>query len=419
MANIDMRRASQQVSHDRLNGRLAEMASIGATPNGGVNRQALTDEDAQAQCLLARWGAEAGMTALRDEVGNLYLSLPGSDPALPPVMTGSHMDTQPTGGRFDGIYGVMAGLEAIFAIAESGRPRKRNIELVAWVNEEGSRFAPSLMGSGVYAGVRSVESVLALRDLDGVTVAQALERIESRLAHIGRRPVGGPVHAYVEAHIEQGPLLEQTGDTIGVVTGIQGKHTYRVTVRGEAAHAGTAPLRERRDALLAATAIIQELSRQLDDPADIVRFTVGRFIVSPNAPSVVASEAVFSIDLRHPDPEKLQAFSDRIPKVCAQHAGNCAVEVERLYTAEPLTFSAPIQDMIADAASHLGISSRSILSAAGHDAGLIQRICPTGMIFVPSIDGITHNEAEFSRPEDLTEGTRVLADVLDSLASQP
>lgn len=419
MVSNETPRVSQYVSHERLNGRLSEIALIGATPKGGVNRQALTDEDAKAQCLLTRWGEAAGMTASRDEVGNLYLSLAGSDPVLPPVMTGSHMDSQPTGGRYDGIYGVMAGLEAVLAIVESRQPRKRAIELVAWANEEGSRFAPSLMGSGAYAGVRSVESVRALRDLEGITVAQALEQMESQMAHIARRPIGGSVHAYVEAHIEQGPVLEQVRETIGVVTGIQGKHTYRVTVRGEAAHAGTAPLRERRDALLAATDIVQQLSLNLHDPEDIVRFTVGRFNVFPNAPSVVASEVVFSIDLRHPDSEILEKLGCLVPLVCGQYSGNCEVKVERLYMAQPLKFSEAIQGMIADAASRLGISNRRMLSAAGHDAGLIQRICPTGMIFVPSIGGITHNEAEFSRPEDLTDGARVLADVLHALASQP
>ena len=393
------------------------MAAIGATSGGGVNRQALTREDALAQSQLVQWGAESGLMPSRDPVGNLFLTLPGTDSNLEPVMTGSHIDTQPTGGRYDGIYGVISGLEALQAIAESGVPRRRPIVLAAWANEEGSRFAPSLMGSGAYVGRRDVQGILALRDVNGVSVAQALEAIEPLLAHIPRRALGGPVHRYVEAHIEQGPLLERVGETIGVVTGIQGKHTYRVTVSGDAAHAGTAPLRERRDALLAATAIVQALSVRLHDADDITRFTVGRFSVTPNAPSVVASQVIFSIDLRHPDPERLIACSDLVPVTCTETRGPCTVEVERLYTAEPVVFPQEMQARIEQSATRLGFSNRRMLSAAGHDAGLLQSTCPTGMVFVPSIGGITHNEAEFSRPEDLTAGTRVLADVLAVLAS--
>jgi len=410
--------ASQYVSHQRLNQRMADMAAIGATPRGGVNRQALSAEDAQAQVLLAQWGALIGMAASRDEVGNLFLRLPGADDSLPPVVTGSHMDTQPTGGRYDGIYGVMAGLEAIQALVEAGHAPRRPIELAAWVNEEGSRFAPSLMGSGAHVGARSVASVHGLRDAAGTTVRQALAQIEPMLAHIPMRRLGGPAHSYVEAHIEQGPVLERERLAIGVVTGVQGKHTYRVTISGEAAHAGTAPHRERKDALLAATAMVQALSRQLHDPDDITRFTVGRFTVSPNAPSVVASEVVFSIDLRHPDLERLNALSSLIPATCSGLAEPCAVQVERLYTADPIVFPQAMQDLIGSTAAALGLAQRRMLSAAGHDACLMHRICPTGMIFIPSIDGITHNEAEYSRPEDLTAGARVLADVLAHLSAQ-
>ena len=410
--------ASKHVSGDRLNQRMDAMAMIGAIPGGGVNRQALSEEDARAQLLLVKWATALGMEATRDDVGNLFLRLNGLDNTLPPAVTGSHMDTQPTGGRYDGIYGVMAGLEAIEAIVAGGITPLRPLELVAWANEEGSRFAPSLMGSGAHVGARAVDEVLNLRDADGVSVQQALEQIEPLLAHIPKRPSGAPAHCYVEAHIEQGPVLERENLTIGVVTGVQGKHTYRITVQGEAAHAGTAAYRERKDALLSATAMVQSMSQAFHDDDDITRFTVGRFNVAPNAPSVVAREVVFSIDLRHPNLDQLNRLSALVPSICAAHAAPCTVQVERLYTADPIVFPEAIQDLIEQAAAALGLPGKRMLSAAGHDACLMHRICPTGMIFIPSVGGVTHNEAEFSRPDDLTAGARVLANVLARLSSQ-
>ncbi|WP_353146481.1 M20 family metallo-hydrolase [Pollutimonas bauzanensis] len=416
MINTVSTSVSDHVSHQRLNDRITEMACLGATAQGGVNRQALSAEDAQAQILLTRWSTALGMMVSRDPIGNLFLRLEGADPSLSPVMTGSHMDTQPTGGRYDGIYGVMASLEAVQALQDAGFKPKRAIEVVAWVNEEGSRFAPSLMGSGVHAGARSLTEALALRDTAGVSVQEALQQIEPLLAHIPKRSLSSPAHCYVEAHIEQGPILEREGLSIGVVTGIQGKHTYRVTVIGDAAHAGTAPHRERKDALLAATAMVQSLSRTFFDEQDITRFTVGRFSVAPNAPSVVPNEVVFSIDLRHPNAEKLEQLSNQVSILCQDLAAPCSVHIERLYTSAPIEFSEPMQKIIAAAALQLNLPQRPILSAAGHDAGLMHRVCPTGMLFIPSIGGVTHNEAEFSRPEDLTSGARVLANVLAHLA---
>lgn len=405
-------KASDKVDCQRVNGRLAEMAKIGAIPRNGVNRQALSKEDAAAQNLLIEWGGKMGLTPSIDGIGNLFLRLEGLDPALDPVMTGSHMDTQPTGGRYDGIYGVMASLEAVQAIVSAAIQPVRSIELVAWVNEEGSRFAPSLMGSGVYVGSRSLEDALALQDINGITVAEAIDALRPELGHIPRRPLGGKAASYIEAHIEQGPILERNGETIGIVTGIQGKHTYRVTVTGEAAHAGTASRAERKDALMAAAKIVLALEQEFEDAEDVTRFTVGRFIVTPNAPSVVPREVVFSIDLRHPDGEHLIQMSSAVQSVCEKHAGQCTVEVVRLYEAAPIVFNEPIQQIIEKVAMDLSMPYRYMLSAAGHDAGLMRQICPTGMVFIPSKDGITHNEAEYSYPEDITAGARVMADTL-------
>lgn len=408
--------ASSFVSHERLNQRILDLARIGATESDGVNRQALSDEDAQAQAQLAEWGSQAGLIASRDPAGNLFLRLTGEDPDLPPVVSGSHLDSQPTGGKYDGAFGVLAALEAAQAIRDAGIRPLRSLDVVAWMNEEGSRFAPGMLGSSAFSGARTLDTVLAVEDAQGVSVRTALAQVDARLAHIARRPLGGHVHSYVEAHIEQGPELERHGVPVGVVTGIQGKHTFRITVHGEASHAGTSMRRDRKDALQTAVAVIAALGTRLHDAEDIVKFTVGRFDVTPNAPSVVPSKVVFSIDLRHPDSTTLLELSACVERVCNDHASPCRVEVERLSAAPSLTFPESMQERIRVAAERLGLPNLSLASAAGHDARYLHDICPSAMIFVPCKEGITHNEAEYSTPADLTAGTRVLTDVLVDLA---
>jgi len=392
------------------------MAAFGATPKGGVNRQALSREDASAQDELVRWGSRLGLRATRDAVGNLFLRLPGSEVEAEPVLSGSHLDSQPTGGRFDGVYGVLAAFEAVEAIRQAGLTPRRPIDIVAWMNEEGSRFAPGMMGSAVFAGARTLESTLCVNDADGVSVSQAMQEIAPVLEHVPLRPLGGPVHAYVEAHIEQGPVLEREDIPVGVVTGIQGKYTYRVEVSGEAAHAGTSTRSERRDAVLAATAMIQALAAQLHDAEDTVRFTVGRLEVSPNAPSVVASRASFSIDLRHPDTGMLRDLAARIEPICQQAKGPCDVKVIVLSSADSLEFPATMRALAQQAAQQIGIRTMELPSAAGHDARYLHAVAPSAMLFVPCHLGITHNEAESAQPAHLADGARVLADLLIELA---
>ncbi len=406
---------SDYIDGVRLNRRLEAMARIGATEAGGVNRQALTVGDAHAQNLLAGWGRQIGMCATRDPAGNLFLRLQGSDADLPCVLSGSHLDTQPTGGRYDGVYGVLAALEVAEAMVAAGVVPKRSIEVVAWMNEEGSRFAPGMMGSAVYGGARGLQDILAVSDESGVTVAQALTALCPVLENIDIRPLSDAPHRYVEAHIEQGPVLEREGLQIGIVTGIQGKHTFTVQVQGEAAHAGTALLAERRDALLSATAIVQALACAIHDDDDLTRFTIGRFNVTPNAPSVVASRVQFSIDLRHPDTAELQRLAALIVPTCEAHAAPCSVSVTCLSAVDSLQFPAPMRDCIRRAAIGLGLKHRDLLSAAGHDARYLHPLCPSAMIFVPCRGGITHNESEYALPDDLTAGARVLADVLGDL----
>jgi beta-ureidopropionase / N-carbamoyl-L-amino-acid hydrolase len=275
-----------------------------------------------------------------------------------------------------------------------------------------------MMGSAVFAGKRTLEEIRAVHDTEGISVGAALDAASGLLRHLPQRPLGGAVHAYIEAHIEQGPVLEREGLPIGVVSGIQGKHTFRVRVQGEAAHAGTSTRAERKDALLAATAMVQALAATLHDQQDIVKFTVGRFDVQPSAPSVVASEVVFSIDLRHPDSDELARLSALVAPTCEAHAGPCAVQVRRLSAADSLVFPEAMRARIRATADALALPHRDLISAAGHDARYLHAVCPSAMIFVPCRDGITHNEAEYAAPEHLHAGARVLADVLADLATE-
>lgn len=394
------------------------LARHGATPARGVNRQALSVEEIAARRELIQWGEVLGLAPYTDPAGNLFLRLEGRDPDAAPLLSGSHLDSQPTGGKFDGVYGVLAALEAVQAFRESGRVPKRSIEIVAWMNEEGSRFAPGMMGSAVFAGSMALDDILGVRDANGVSVEQALADMSSAFPSVSQRQLARPIAAYVEAHIEQGPVLEMEGFGVGVVTGMQGKRTFRVRVNGEESHAGTSPRRNRKDALLAATAMIQGLAKALHDDEDIVKFTVGRLEIQPNAPSVVARSAVFSIDLRHPKESILRTLGDSVPDVCKAHAGPCTAVVDELVTAWPLEFPQSMRDTIRDAARRLGLATMDLASAAGHDARYLNHICPTGMIFVPCKGGISHNEAESATPEDLYDGTRVLTETLAVLAER-
>lgn len=409
-------KASSFVDPERMRRRFETLSAVGATPAGGVNRQALSREDARAQALFVAWGLERGFIALTDAAGNLFLRRPGTQLQAPLVLSGSHLDSQPTGGRYDGAYGVLAALEALEAIEDARLACSRGIELVAWMNEEGSRFAPGMMGSAALAGTRAVNDILQARDVEGISVAQALAAVRAELPALPERRLDLPLHAFVEAHIEQGPVLEHDGIALGVVTGIQGKHTFRVEVFGEAAHAGTAPHRSRQDALLAATAMVQLLASEFHDQDDITKFTIGRFTVTPNAPSVVPRHVSFSVDLRHPDSDHLRALSDRVSSICERAVGPCSVRVERLLANDSIVFDSRIQAMLHSAAAELGAATRDLPSLAGHDAGMLASVVPTGMLFIPCHLGITHDERESAEHDHMVLGAKVLADVLSALA---
>lgn len=408
---------SSFVDGDRLWRRLADLARFGATPKGGVNRQALSIEEIEARAALVGWGRDIGLETASDPIANLFLTLPGAEPDAPPVMVGSHIDSQPTGGKFDGAYGVVAGLEALQAIAESAARPRRPVTLVAWTNEEGSRFAPGMMGSEAFTGRRSLEKILAAQDAQGISVAEAVETVRQAEPDIPEQQLGASLHAFVEAHIEQGPVLERQDKTIGVVTGIQGTRRYRVRVTGEEAHAGTTTREERRDALSAAVRMVAALEAATVEPRDL-KFTIGLFQVKPNAPSVVPSEVYFSIDLRYPDNDLLSQLGESLSDICRENRGPCDVEVREIAHAPSLAFPEAMQARIAGASERLGVPSMELFSAAGHDARHLHYVCPTGMIFIPCKDGISHNEAEDITCHDAVAGARVLADVLWELANE-
>jgi N-carbamoyl-L-amino-acid hydrolase len=410
-------KAEAFVDEARLWARHVEMARFGGTPLGGVNRQALTAEEIDARRCLIGWARDIGFTVSMDGMGNLFIRKAGIDDSLPPVLTGSHIDTQPSGGRFDGIYGILAGLEALQAIDAAGIATLRPIEVVTWMNEEGSRFSPGCMGSLGFVDPTRTPELQAIRDLSGTTVAQALEGLRGAFKNVPSRPLGFVPAAFVETHIEQGPRLESARKTIGVVTGIQGTRRFHVEVHGENAHAGTTPRRRRKDALLAAAHIVGGLERLMRDPADVVRFTIGRFIVSPGAPSVVPGHVMFTIDFRHPDDAVLQARGDEVEAVCRKYAGKCDVTVKQISRTKPVEFVGRVAEAIEQATQRLRLPHMRMPSGAGHDAQNLVKICPTGMIFVPCERGISHNEAENANPSDLAAGARVLAETLVDLAS--
>lgn len=406
------------VNEQRLWHRHEAMGRHGATAKGGVNRQALSAEDIAARRTLAAWASARGYPTYLDEIGNLYVRRPGEDAAAAPVMTGSHLDSQPTGGRFDGTYGVLAGFEVLEALDDTATRTRRPIEVVAWTNEEGSRFQPGTMGSAVFAGEKQLADMVEIRDSKGARLGDALAETLAAMPEVERRPTGIPVAAYIEAHIEQGPRLVLEGRTIGVVTGIQGSRWFEIVVTGEEAHAGTTPLAARKDAFRSALAMASALQELMHDPADILRFTIGRFEVMPGSPNTVPGRVLFTIDFRHPDRAVLRERGERIAATCRAAAGPCQVSIRETTSNDPTRFDPAVVDLIRQSAATLGLPHMDIFSGAGHDARYMAPLCPTGMIFVPCEKGISHNEAENATPGDLAAGARVLADVLARLANR-
>lgn len=396
-----------RIDGQRLWDSIMEMAKIGATAKGGSNRQTLTDEDREGRDLFVRWCREAGLEVTVDRMGSIFARRPGRNPSLPPIMAGSHLDTQPTGGRFDGVFGVLAALEVVRSLNDHGVETEAPIEIVNWTNEEGARFPPPMIASGVFAGVFSLEEAHAIRDAAGKTMGEELERI----GYLGNVPVGGrPVGAYFEAHIEQGPILEREGRRVGVVTDAQGARWYEVTVSGEAGHAGATPMDMRKDALVAAAQVVQAIQRigRRRDPHG--RGTVGVMRVMPGSPNVVPDEVFFTVDIRHPEAEIMTEMDAELRAAADEASRNhgTAITVREVWYSPPVSFDRKCVAAVREAAEALGHTHMNIVSGAGHDAVYMARVAPSAMIFAPCEKGISHNEAENCKPDDLAAACDVL-----------
>ncbi|CAB3892511.1 Zn-dependent hydrolase [Achromobacter sp. K91] len=396
-----------RIDGSRLWNSLMELARIGATDKGGVCRLALSDLDRQGRDLVCAWARELGCSVRVDAIGNIFMRRPGLRDDLPAVMTGSHIDTQPTGGKFDGNYGVLAGIEVLRTLHERGIATEAPLEVVVWTNEEGSRFVPVMMGSGVYAGAFTLEHALAARDRDGVSVDEALRAI----GYAGPEPARpGDVGAYFEAHIEQGPILEDRGITIGSVQGALGQRWYDVAITGQEAHAGPTPMELRRDALLAASRLVLEVNRIALEHAPHGRGTVGCIDSFPNSRNVIPGRVALTVDLRAADDATLDSMAAAFARVCEELAepGRFQVDSKEVVYFPPQPFEPRLVQAIRDGAATLGLDSLDVISGAGHDAVYMARVAPTAMIFVPCKDGISHNEIEDAQPEHLEAGCNVL-----------
>jgi len=396
-----------RVDGHRLWASLMDLAQIGATPRGGVCRLALTDLDRQGRDRVIQWAREAGMSVTVDKIGNVFMRRAGRDNSLPPVMTGSHIDTQPTGGKFDGNYGVLAGLEVVRTLNDHGIETEAPIEVAFWTNEEGSRFVPVMMGSGVFAKAFTLEHAYAAIDAEGKTVRDELARI----GYIGTEEPGDhPIGAYFEAHIEQGPVLEDAGITIGVVEGVLGIRWFDCTVTGMEAHAGPTPMALRRDALQVATRLMQEVVAAAHRHAPHGRGTVGMVQVYPNSRNVIPGRVKFSIDLRNSTDTQVDQMVDEVHDLArrlqAENGLGIQIDLVSSYSAQP--FHPQCVQAVRRAAEALGYSHLPVVSGAGHDAIYAARLAPSGMIFIPCKDGISHNEIEDASLEHVTAGANVL-----------
>jgi len=413
-----MSNTTLHINGQRLWQSLMDLARVGATEQGGNCRLALTALDGQARDLVVGWMKQAGLTVTVDQVGNIFGRRAGRNAALAPVMTGSHIDTQPTGGKFDGCYGVMAGLEVMRTLQERGLQTEAPLEVAIWTNEEGSRFVPVMMGSGVFAGKFPLSTALAATDRAGLRVSDELRAI----GYAGELPVGGrPVAAYFEAHIEQGPILEAEDKVIGVVTGSLGLRWYDVNVTGMEMHAGPTPMSVRRDALFAATHLMQEVIHIAREHQPHGRGTVGVVQVHPGSRNVIPGRVHFSADLRHEDAGTLALMDRRWRQACAQARERFGVEVELIDVQHfpPTPFAAPLVQRIREQAQRAGYTHMDIVTGAGHDAVYIADVAPTAMIFVPCRDGISHNEIEDAQPAHLEAGANVLLNAMLETAGVP
>ncbi|MCC7273541.1 MAG: Zn-dependent hydrolase [Alphaproteobacteria bacterium] len=406
--------ANLRIDAGRLMARLDALAQVGAIEGGGVCRLALSDEDREGRALVTGWMRDLGLAVSVDAIGNVFGVRPGREDG-PPVMTGSHIDTVRTGGRYDGNYGVLGGLEVVEVLNRAGITTRRPLAVAFFTNEEGARFTPDMMGSLVHVGGLPLADALAARGIDGATVGAELARIGAA----GPMPVGTiRPHAFVELHIEQGPVLDREGVTLGAVDSLQGISWQELAIAGQSNHAGTTPLRLRRDAGYVAAAVavfLRDLARAMGGNQ---LATVGKLDLMPNLINVIAARATMTVDLRNTDETALQEAERRLAGFCEEIAAREEVTIvpRRLARFEPVVFDPAIVALVEATAGRLGHSIRRMTSGAGHDAQMMARICPTAMIFTPSVGGLSHNVGEYTRPEDLAAGADVLLHALLALA---
>lgn len=395
-----------RIDADRLWATLIETAAFGATPKGGLNRLALSPEDAAVRHWFVAAAKAAGCTICIDRLGNIFARRAGTDPDLAPIAIGSHLDTQPTGGRFDGILGVLAGLEIVRTLNDAGHVTRHPIEIIDWTNEEGARFAPAMLAAGVFGGAFSLDYALARTDRDGITFADAL----AASGFAGDAPVGHPLAAHYELHIEQGPVLEAAGLAIGVVTGVQGIRWFDVAISGLACHAGTMPMAMRRDPLNAAARLavaVDEIGRS--EPG-LSLSTIGIFEAWPGSRNTVPETVRLSVDLRHPQAaglERLEAAFDAAAVAIAAATGT-EIAVTAVWASPPVDFTPECVAAVRRAVATLGLCHQDIVSGAGHDSVYVARVAPTAMIFIPCEAGISHNEAENITCAQAEAGANVL-----------
>ena len=402
-----------KVNEDRLWQSLMTHGKIGDTHDGGVCRMTLSDEDREGRDLFARWCLETDMTMGVDDMGNMFATIDGSDPTLDPVAIGSHLDTQPTGGKFDGVLGVLAGLEIARCLKESNYKPRRPIVVVNWTNEEGARFSPALLSSGVFVGKYTTDYAYGRTDVNGENFENNLKKI----GYKGSEKTGSrKFHCFLELHIEQGPILENTNNDIGIVTGVQAQSMDIVTIRGQEAHAGSTPMENRLDSFSGAVQVItalQNLARTIDD----MRLTIGTMTLQPATSNVIPHTTQFTLDIRHPDDIMHAKMTDQLHSVLNHlQTQGFTTHVERPLNNKRQNFDEDCLDAIRNATAKNGYSGIDMVSGAGHDAANIATVCPTAMIFTPCKDGMSHTPKELITPQQASSGCQVLLDTVLAMA---
>lgn len=406
-----MTQTDLRINNERLQKRLRQMAQIGKTQKGGVCRLAGSKEDAKARSLVIEWITELGWSLSFDELGNMFIRMESQNPSLEPILVGSHLDSQPTGGNFDGVLGVLAALEAMQSIQEAGITPDRPIELVNWTNEEGARFTPAMLGSGFFAGVFDLDYAWSREDKNGNSIKDVLQQIH----WLGKKRTPPDYLASFELHIEQGPILEAEDLQIGIVEGVQGIRWYELIIHGTETHAGPSPMHLRDDPVQKLPELIDKIYSLCQEFGPSSRVTIGKISTTPNSQNTVPSEVRFSIDIRHPEEKMLQKMHHSLLAIVS---ASQKIALNELWYSPPVAFAESCISSIQKAVNLLGYSHKTMVSGAGHDSVYIAKNHPTAMIFIPCKDGLSHNEAEYAKPEDVEAGANVLLhSILTTLAN--